>query len=53
MWSAWTLTCLIGGGLALYAAWALQLAAHGTPLWLLLAGAPLIYLGLILAFMAL
>jgi pimeloyl-ACP methyl ester carboxylesterase len=53
MWSAWTLTCLIGGGLALYAAWALHLAAHGTPLWLLLAGAPLIYFGLILAFMAL
>jgi pimeloyl-ACP methyl ester carboxylesterase len=53
MWSAWALTCLIGGGIALYVAWALQLAAHGAPLWLLIAGAPLIYFGLILAFTSL
>ena len=53
MWSAWALTCLIGSGLALYAGWALQLSAHGMPLWLLVAGAPLIYFALILIFMTL
>jgi len=53
MWSAWALAGLIGGGLALYAAWALQLSAYGMPSWLLIAGAPLIYFVLILLFMTL
>jgi pimeloyl-ACP methyl ester carboxylesterase len=43
MWSALTLTLLTGGIAALYADWAIAMAARGVSPWLLLIGAPLLY----------
>src|SRR2546430_1122859 len=50
MWTAVALWTLMLGGTAAYVGWAAWMAAHGTPLWLLIVGAPLVYLALILAF---
>jgi pimeloyl-ACP methyl ester carboxylesterase len=50
MWTAVALWTLMLGGTAAYVGWAAGMAAHGTPLWLLIVGAPLVYLALILAF---
>ena len=52
MWTAvalWILTC---GGAAIYIAWAAQLAARGTPVWVLAIGALALYLVLIFLFTA-
>src|SRR5262245_713545 len=53
MWSAFSLTMLIGASVALYAQWALPKAASGMPLWLLVAIGLLIYGAVIALFMAL
>ena len=48
--SLWT---VIGGGIVLYALWAAGAAAAGASPWLLIVGAPLLYLAVLLAFTSL
>jgi len=53
MWTAIALWTLTLGGIALYAAWGVDAMARGASTWLVVAGAPLVYLGVIAAFMTL
>jgi len=50
MWTAILLAALVALGCAAYGAWAVHMAAHGAPPWLLIAGVPLTYLAVPLAF---
>jgi pimeloyl-ACP methyl ester carboxylesterase len=48
MWTAFSAALLIAGAVAIYAGWALTLAAQGAPVGLLLLGAPLAYCAIVL-----
>lgn len=47
MWTAFSAALLIAGGTAIYAGWALTMAAKGTPTVLLLLGGPLVYCAIV------
>ena len=51
MWTALSLALLTAGGVAIYAAFAYAMAAQGTPVWLLVLGAPLVYGAIVFAIM--
>jgi len=47
MWTALSLCILLAVGTAAYAAWAMRMAETATSWWLLIAGAPVAYFGVI------
>lgn len=51
MWTALSLALLTAGGVAIYSAWAYAMAAQGTPPWLLIIGAPLVYCAIVFVIM--
>jgi triacylglycerol esterase/lipase EstA (alpha/beta hydrolase family) len=52
MWTAISLWFLNVGGAALYIAWAMRMVDSGAKAWLFVVGFPLVYLGLLLFFVA-
>src|SRR5690242_4565317 len=47
MWTAFSTALLIAGSVAIYAGWALTMAAKGTPVALLILGVPLAYCAIV------